>query len=60
MELCFEGHRGFDLYRNKKSMDRRFAGVQDWEVVAWDDTRIQYSLPSDEILTSGIPQNPGK
>jgi hypothetical protein len=58
MELCFEGHRAFDVYRNRLAMDRRFAGVQTWEVVEWTDNRIPYQLPSDEILTSGVPQNP--
>ena len=26
MELCFEGHRFFDTFRNKLSMDRRYIG----------------------------------
>ena len=58
MELCFEGHRAFDVYRNRLSMDRRFAGVQPWEVVDCNDLRIPYQIPDDEILVSGIPQNP--
>ena len=58
MELCFEGHRAFDLIRNKRSIDRRFAGVQPWEVVSYDDNRLPYQIPEDEILVSGIPQNP--
>ena len=58
MELCFEGHRAFDVYRNKLSMDRRFAGVQPWEVVDCNDLRIPYQIPDDEILVSGIEQNP--
>jgi len=57
MELCFEGHRAFDIYRNKRSLDRRFAGVQPWEVVDCNDTRILYRIPYDEISVSGIPQN---
>ena len=58
MELCFEGHRAYDVYRNRLSMDRRFAGVQPWEVVDCNDLRIPYQIPDDEILVSGIPQNP--
>ncbi len=58
MELCFEGHRAIDVYRNHKSMDRRFAGVQPWEIVDCNDLRIPYQIPDDEILVSGIPQNP--
>lgn len=48
LELAYEGHRMFDLYRNKKDMDRRFAGVQPWEIVSYDDTKIQYPIPFDE------------
>ncbi|NDV46079.1 RagB/SusD family nutrient uptake outer membrane protein [Paludibacter sp. 221] len=59
LELAFEGHRAFDLYRNKRSMDRRFAGVQPWEVVDYNDNKIQYPIPFDEHSVSGITQNPG-
>ncbi len=48
LELAFEGHRLFDLYRNKKDMDRRYAGVQPWEIVKYDDPKIQYPIPFDE------------
>lgn len=58
LELAFEGHRMFDLYRNKKSMDRRYAGVQPWEVINHDNNKIQYPIPFDEISVSGIEQNP--
>ncbi len=58
LELAFEGHRAFDLYRNKRSMDRRYAGVQTWEVVDYNDNKIVYFIPLDEITVSGIPQNP--
>ena len=58
LELSFEGQRAFDIYRNKLSLDRRFSGVQTWEVVEPTDNRLQYLIPLDEITTSGIPQNP--
>lgn len=58
LELAFEGHRAFDIYRNKRSLDRRFSGVQPWEIVEHTDNRLQYLIPLDEITTSGIPQNP--
>ncbi len=57
MEFCFEGHRAFDLYRNKRKMDRRFSGVQPWEEVDYTDPRILYYIPYDEISVSGIAQN---
>lgn len=58
LELAFEGHRAFDVYRNQLSLDRRFSGVQTWEVVSHTDNRLQFLIPLDEITTSGIPQNP--
>ena len=59
MELAFEGHRYFDVYRNQRDMDRRFAGVQPWEVVKYTDDKVQYPIPYGEVSVSGIPQNPG-
>ena len=59
MELAFEGHRMFDVYRNKQDMDRRYPGAQPWEVVKYDDPRIQYPIPNNEWTVSGIEQNPG-
>ena len=59
MELAWEGHRVFDVYRNKRNMDRRFAGVQAWEVIDYNDNRIQYPIPYGEYSVSHIPQNPG-
>lgn len=54
LELAFEGHRMFDLYRNKRNMDRKYAGVQPWEVVSYNDNKIQYPIPFDETTVSGI------
>ncbi len=58
LELAFEGHRMFDVYRNKRDMDRRFAGAHPWEIVKYDDRKIQYPIPYDEVTVSGIEQNP--
>jgi len=57
LELCYEGHRAIDIYRNKLKMDRRFSGVQPWEVVDYTDSRILYRIPYDEVSVSGIQQN---
>lgn len=43
LELCFEGHRAIDLYRNEKSIDRRFSGVHTWEIL--DPGELDYSYP---------------
>ena len=59
LELCFEGFRAFDLYRNGKSIDRRYAGVQDWEILAPErlDKDYPYCIPYDEVSVSGIANN---
>ncbi|MCQ2347626.1 MAG: RagB/SusD family nutrient uptake outer membrane protein [Paludibacteraceae bacterium] len=58
MELAFEGHRMFDVYRNKQDMDRRFPGAQPWNVVPYTYEKIQYPIPNSEWTVSGIQQNP--
>ena len=59
MELAFEGHRMFDVYRNGKKMNREFGGVQKWEIVENTDPRTQYPIPYGEWSVSGIEKNPG-
>ena len=59
LELAFEGHRMFDVYRNKQNMDRRFPGVQQWKVVPYTENHIQYPIPNTERSVSGIEQNEG-
>ena len=60
MELCFEAQRPFDLIRNKRNINHKFAGVQPWKEYAYDCDEFLFAIPADEILVSGIPQNPGK
>lgn len=59
LELAFEGHRMFDVYRNKRNMDRRYAGAQPWAIVPYTEPHIQYPIPNNEWTVSGIEQNPG-
>ena len=59
MELAFEGHRMFDVYRNKQDMDRRYPGAHPWKVVPYTEPHIQYPIPNNEWTVSGIEQNPG-
>lgn len=59
LELAFEGHRLFDLIRNKKDIDRKYPGAQPWEIVPYYDNRLQYPIPNNEWTVSGIEQNPG-
>lgn len=57
-ELCYEGHRMFDVFRNNLKMDRRYVGCHDWEIMEPNDPRIALLIPLDEINSSGIEQNP--
>ena len=57
-ELCYEGHRFFDVFRNNLPMDRRYVGCHDWEVIQPTDKRIAMLISLDEINSSGIEQNP--
>lgn len=59
MELAFEGHRMFDVYRNRRNMNRKFGGVHPWEEVDYRDNKIQYPIPYGEWSVSHIEQNPG-
>lgn len=59
LELAFEGQRMFDLLRYQLKSDRRYAGVQYWEVLDPTSPRYQYPIPYDEVTTSGIEQNEG-
>jgi len=57
MELCFEGHRYFDVFRNRKDMDRRYVGFHEFGFIKHDDPRIALLIPLDEINSSHIQQN---
>jgi hypothetical protein len=61
LELCYEGFRYKDVFRNKRALDRRFAGSHIWEVVEWNDLRIPHQISGDEMaLSPTILPNPGK
>ena len=59
LELCFEGHRAIDVFRNGKILDRRYAGVHAWETFnkAKMDEKFPYCIPFAEISVSGIQGN---
>lgn len=59
LELAFEGHRMFDVFRNKKNMNRQYPGVQEWKEVLYTDPHTQYPIPNGEWTVSHITQNPG-
>ena len=59
MELCFEADRMFAVFRNKKSLDRRYVGYHPFEVIKYDDPRIALLIPDDEVLSvEGYKNNP--
>lgn len=59
LELAYEGFRWKDLFRNKKSMDRRYGGTHPWEVISHDDLRIPHQISGDEMLiNTGVIPNP--
>lgn len=52
LELAWEGHRKFDVYRNKLTMDRRYPGTH---LVGKDP--ISEITPSDPFIIELIPQS---
>ena len=60
MELAWEGHRHFDMCRNKLPMNRRYAGAQPYKIVVpEEEPHIIYPIPNNEWTVSGIQQNDG-
>lgn len=54
LELAYEGHRKFDLVRNKMPIDRRFPGVhlsktRDKQIIQADDNDLVFFIPENEI-----------
>ena len=64
LELAFEGHRAYDLYRNNKDTDRSFPGLhlltgQTKQVIKSNDPRNIYLLPLGELqINPKCVQNP--
>lgn len=72
IELAFEGHRIFDILRNKQDLHRNYWGYHliglkvnqidlstqpsgyDNLIVKWDDPKILYYIPVDEILANDL------
>ncbi|ATL46731.1 RagB/SusD family nutrient uptake outer membrane protein [Chitinophaga caeni] len=67
LELAFEAHRPYDLFRNKKDMVRNYVGQQEKvlppdqlpQVVKYTDDRIVHYIPEQDILlNNNLEQNP--
>lgn len=68
LELAFEGHRAYDLYRNNRSMERNYPGTHSLnntpatnitQKVLPTDKRVVFFIPQAEIdRNSKLTQNP--
>lgn len=58
IELAFEGHRAFDIFRNKKILNRNYPGTHllnntSYKEIKWSDKNIIYLLPIAQINAQG-------
>ncbi|HCD9233416.1 TPA: RagB/SusD family nutrient uptake outer membrane protein [Elizabethkingia anophelis] len=64
LELAFEGHRKFDVFRNGKTLNRRYPGTHlngasPFYEVKPDDKRVVLYLPESQIIAQpNLIQNP--
>ncbi len=62
LELAYEGHRGFDLVRNKRDMVRDYEGIHTEigdTTIPWDDDRWVFMIPTGELFSNPeVEQNP--
>lgn len=64
MELCFECHRTYDIFRNNLTLNRSYPGFhlapgETEEYVKPDDKRVVFFIPEMEIITNpNLVQNP--
>ncbi len=63
LELAFEGHRAFDLYRNNRSLVRNYPGYHNTQTgqqtVPPTDKQVVHLIPESEIvLNPNLKQNP--
>jgi len=62
-ELCAEGHRFFDLIRNKRdivrSMSPRIFEINTPMLIEWDNYQVILPIPQDELNINPLIQNDG-
>ncbi|GAB3755588.1 RagB/SusD family nutrient uptake outer membrane protein [Spirosoma pomorum] len=63
LELAFEGHRAYDLFRNNRSLVRNYPGFHNTtngqQTVPPDDKQVVNLIPESEIvLNKNLKQNP--
>jgi hypothetical protein len=52
LELAWEGHRKFDVFRNKRNMDRTYPGTH-----LAGNNPISVITPNDPFIVEFIPQS---
>ncbi|MEN8202527.1 MAG: RagB/SusD family nutrient uptake outer membrane protein [Bacteroidota bacterium] len=62
IELAFEAHRKFDIFRNNKILDRRYPGTHEGvgpELIPPEHPRVVLYIPEDELRAQdNLEQNP--
>ncbi|MGO4294660.1 RagB/SusD family nutrient uptake outer membrane protein [Chitinophaga sp. RAB17] len=60
LELAFETHRSFDLFRNNRNVYRNYPGVQtNPQTISYTNARVIHFIPEQEILLDpNLVQNP--
>lgn len=63
MEFVLENCRSFDVFRNKRTMDRSYLAYQGWSgpsIIPYTSNRIVHQIPQAEITQNpNLVQNPG-
>ncbi len=63
LEFVLEPHRSFDVFRNKRTMDRSYSAYQGWSgpaYIPYTSNRIVHQIPQVEINQNpNLEQNPG-
>jgi len=54
VELAFESHRKFDVFRTKRNMDRQYPGTHYWAgdpkgVISWESNDVVLKIPEQSI-----------
>lgn len=64
MELCFECHRTYDIFRNNLTLNRSYPGFhlnpgETQKYIEPDDKRVVFFIPEMEVITNpNLKQNP--
>ncbi len=55
LELAYEGHRNFDLLRNKIDLNRNYEGIHlETSPIPWNDNRGIFFIPPSELIANPL------